>query len=160
MLVHHEGLGLAIATCSTRSFVMNRRQSVVTLVLLAVVPAITIAAAEATSRAQTASADWLKKLDAADYSGTWATAASIFKAAVSSQSWQPATQSVRAPLGAVRKRTDKSVIFTRSLPGIPDGEYVVIEYDTTFENKAASVETITVALDQDGTWRVAGYFIK
>jgi hypothetical protein len=44
--------------------------------------------------------------------------------------------------------------------GAPDGEYVVIQYDTKFDNKAAAVETVTVARGKDGVWRVAGYYIK
>lgn len=115
---------------------------------------------ETTAAAQAATTAWLKKLDASDYSGTWETAASIFKSAASSTAWQQASQSARAPLGPLRKRKDKSASFTRTLPGAPDGQYVVIQYDTEFKNKANAVETITVAQDQDGAWRVAGYFIR
>jgi ribosomal protein S17E len=43
---------------------------------------------------------------------------------------------------------------------VPDGKYVVIKYDTSFENKKSAVETVTPMLDKDGKWRVAGYFIK
>jgi hypothetical protein len=42
----------------------------------------------------------------------------------------------------------------------PDGQYVVIQYKTAFENKKAGVETITPMLDKDKKWRVSGYFIK
>ena len=45
-------------------------------------------------------------------------------------------------------------------PGAPDGEYVVIQYEASFENKASAVETITPMLDKDGQWRVSGYFMK
>ncbi|HWN92533.1 MAG TPA: DUF4019 domain-containing protein, partial [Verrucomicrobiae bacterium] len=48
----------------------------------------------------------------------------------------------------------------RTLPGAPDGEYVVIQYETAFENKASAVETITPMLDKDGSWRISGYYIK
>ncbi len=47
-----------------------------------------------------------------------------------------------------------------SLPGAPDGEYVVIQYNTEFENKKVAIETITPMLDDDGKWRVSGYYIK
>ncbi len=50
--------------------------------------------------------------------------------------------------------------FTRTVPGAPDGEYVVIQFDTQFENKAAAVETVTPMREKDGSWRVSGYFIK
>jgi len=44
--------------------------------------------------------------------------------------------------------------------GVPDGEYVVIRFETSFENKKSAIETVTPMLDQDGKWRVSGYFIK
>jgi hypothetical protein len=52
--------------------------------------------------------------------------------------------------------------FTRehTLPGAPDGEYVVIQYQTAFQNKKSAIETVTPMLDKDGHWRVAGYYIK
>jgi hypothetical protein len=37
----------------------------------------------------------------------------------------------------------KSATDTTSLPGAPDDEWVVIEFDTVFENKRATVETVT-----------------
>jgi hypothetical protein len=47
-----------------------------------------------------------------------------------------------------------------SLAGAPDGEYVVIQYETSFENKKSSIETVTPMLDKDGKWRVSGYYVK
>ena len=139
---------------------MDRRIFLRSPLLPAAFPLIATAAPEPTTAAQAASKEWLKKLDAADYTGTWEAAASMFKAAVTAQAWQQASQSVRNPLGAVRSRSDRSATYTKTLPGVPEGEYVVVQFNTTFENKAQAVETVTTALDRDGTWRVAGYFIK
>ena len=47
-----------------------------------------------------------------------------------------------------------------SLPGAPDGEYVVIQFDTSFTNKKVAVETVTPMKDEDGIWRVSGYYVK
>jgi hypothetical protein len=46
------------------------------------------------------------------------------------------------------------------LPAAPDGNYVVLKYDTSFENKKSATETIAPMLDKDGKWRVSGYYIK
>jgi ribosomal protein S17E len=45
-------------------------------------------------------------------------------------------------------------------PHTPAGEYVRMQYDTTFEKKKDAVETVVPMLDKDGKWRVSGYFIK
>ena len=46
------------------------------------------------------------------------------------------------------------------MPGAPDGEYVVIQFETSFENKKHAIETVTPMMDKDGTWRVSGYYIR
>jgi len=123
-------------------------------------PAAAFAQVQNTVAAQTAASLWLEKLDASEFEQTWELAASVFKSALTRDAWVKAAQSARKPLGAVKSRTDKSVTWSRSLPGVPDGQYVVIQYDTVFENKAGSVETLTVMVDTDDEWRMIGYFIK
>jgi hypothetical protein len=51
-------------------------------------------------------------------------------------------------------------MLTRNVPGAPAGEYVVIQYDTQFENAASAIETITPMHEKDGSWKVCGYYIK
>ena len=70
-----------------------------------------------------------------------------------------AVSSARSPLGPVRSRRLKSATATTSLPGAPDGHYVVLQFDTVFERKAAAVETVIPMLDE-GMWRVSGYFVR
>jgi hypothetical protein len=112
------------------------------------------------TQARAAAASWLVLLDAGQYPATWDQSASMFRAAVSQENWLQAATQVRTPLGAVTTRTLKSAQFTRTLPNVPAGEYVVIQYDTTFANKGASVETITPMRDKDGSWKVSGYFVR
>jgi hypothetical protein len=37
---------------------------------------------------------------------------------------------------------------------------VVVQFTSSFTNKNGAVETVTPMLDQDGKWKVSGYFIK
>jgi hypothetical protein len=46
-----------------------------------------------------------------------------------------------------------------SLPGIPDGNYAILKFNTVFAHKRAAVETIALAREASG-WRVGGYFIR
>jgi predicted SnoaL-like aldol condensation-catalyzing enzyme len=66
----------------------------------------------------------------------------------------------RDPLGPVKSRQLLSARYERSLPGVPDGEYVVIQYATSFEKKATATATVTPMKDGDGQWRVSGYYIR
>jgi hypothetical protein len=69
-------------------------------------------------------------------------------------------QAKRAPLGKVLSRTVKSAVYKTTLPGAPDGQYVVIVYESSFEHKKSAIETVTPSLGKDGQWRVSGYFIR
>ena len=122
--------------------------------------ATTRAAQKPEELAQKSAEAWLTLADAGKYAETWDEAAAYFKNVVTKNRWVNAMKSTRAPLGAVRTRKVKSATYTNTLPGAPDGEYVVIQYDTGFENKNSTVETITPMLNKDGKWRVCGYFIK
>jgi len=103
---------------------------------------------------------WLSLVDEGNYAESWNQAAGLFKNAVTKEQWQSTVKAVRTPLGKAVVRKLKSKKYTETMPGAPDGEYVVIQYETTFENKKSAVETVTPMLDKDGKWRVSGYYIK
>jgi hypothetical protein len=54
----------------------------------------------------------------------------------------------------------KTKTYMTSLTGAPDGQYVVIQFESSFEKKKSLIETVTPMLDQDGQWRVTGCYIK
>ena len=132
------------------------------LSFLLILQAWSAAAAQAKPEqlARQSAESWLGLTDAGKYDDSWAQAAETFKAAVTPDQWVGAMNSVRTPLGKLVARRLKSATYTKSLPGAPDGEYVVLEFDATFEHKQAAVETVTPMLEKDGKWRVSGYFIR
>jgi hypothetical protein len=105
-------------------------------------------------------ADTTAKEYAGNFTDSWQTATEYFKGAITQDQWQQALQTIRTPLGATISRKLKTKTYKTSLPGAPDGEYVVIQYESSFEHKISAMEIITTILDKDGKWRVAGYFIK
>jgi hypothetical protein len=114
----------------------------------------------ADAAAQSAAVAWLVLIDAGNYSASWNAASSLFRQHVSQSQWQTAAAGARVPFGALKSRKLQSATFTRSVPGAPDGEYVVVTFASSFENKASAMETVTPMLDADGTWRVSGYYIR
>ena len=66
----------------------------------------------------------------------------------------------RTPLGRNVSREVVSKTYCSSLPGAPDGEYVVVHFRSSFANKASAFESVTPMLDQDGKWRVSGYYFR
>ena len=103
---------------------------------------------------------WLKLVDEGSYAGSWQEAAEYFRNNVAKEKWTDGLQAARKPLGKLVSRTVMNTTYANSLPGAPDGEYVVIQFSTSFEKKKQAIETITPMLDRDGVWRVSGYYIK
>lgn len=107
-----------------------------------------------------AAAQWLAIVDSGKYAESWFQGASAFRDAVSKEQWKNALDGVRAPLGNVVSRQLKSATYTSKIPSAPPGEYVVIQYDTSFEHAPGMIETVTPMLEKNGQWKVSGYFIK
>lgn len=115
---------------------------------------------EAETAAVAAAKAWLSLVDGEKYAESWEKAAQFFKGAVQKEQWIQIMQSLRKPFGKNISRELKSKRYRTALPGAPDGEYVVIQFKASFENKKSAIETITPMLDKDGKWRVSGYFMK
>jgi hypothetical protein len=112
------------------------------------------------AKAVKAANSWLAIVDAGNYAESWAEAAAYFKSALTKTQWRQSLNVVRKPLGKLVSRRIESKTYHTSLPGAPDGEYVVIQYKSSFKNKKSAVETVTPMRDKDGKWRVSGYYIK
>jgi hypothetical protein len=109
--------------------------------------------------AQKVAEAWLALVDEGKFAESWDEASAYARRVVPKELWMQAEQGGRQPLGRVIARKLKSRTYREQLPGAPDGKYVVILYDTTFENKKDALETITPTLDGD-RWRVSGYWVR
>jgi len=116
--------------------------------------------AEKEKAAVAAAEKWLALVDAAEYSESWKEAADYFRSAVKQGQWEQSLRSVRMPLGEVISRKLIATSYQTALPGAPDGQYEIIQFETSFQNKKSAIETVTPMLDKDGRWRVSGYYIK
>jgi hypothetical protein len=114
----------------------------------------------AVEQATKAAEAWLKLLDNGDYRDCYQQASQIVKDHLPEDVFVQQFSAARKPLGAVVSRNLKVAQYATSLPGAPDGQYVVIQYDSSFANKKSAMETVTPMVDKDGQWRVSGYFIK
>ena len=110
--------------------------------------------------AEGAASNWLKLVDSANYAQSWEDAGTVLKANVAKDQWQAVLLRNRAPLGALISRKLRSAEYTTQLPGAPDGQYVVLQYESGFEHKNSAIETVTPTLDKDGQWRVCLYVVR
>ena len=103
--------------------------------------------------------NWVALIDNRRWADSWTAAGTLFKSRMPQLNWASTIASIREPLGAVSSRAFKNVTESTSLPGAPDGEYEVMQFQTRFANKAAATETVVLSHEADG-WKVDGYFIK
>ncbi|WP_338766617.1 DUF4019 domain-containing protein [Massilia sp. METH4] len=115
---------------------------------------------QAIDEAKAAADKWLALVDAGHYKASWEQAAAPLRSAISLAQWEQGGRAARMPVGALQERTLASSTYTTTLPGAPQGRYVVLRYTTRFADRANAVETVTPMLEADGTWRVSGYFIQ
>jgi len=124
-------------------------------------PAGQAAATQAATTQATAAAEiWLQLLDVCQYDQSWKELSAFARKAVTQADWAKMLENFRTPLGKVITRKLQSAQYATTLPGAPDGQYVVLQFQTEFANKKSAIETITPMKDQDGQWRVSGYYLK
>ncbi len=104
--------------------------------------------------------EFLKFVDAGDWKGSWDAAGRYFQSQVTAAQWAEQVDPVRTPLGDVESRFLSNVDATSALPGAPEGEYEVLQFQTDFaEMDGGAVETVVMIQGKEG-WEVIGYFIR
>ena len=86
---------------------------------------------EAEKQAVAAAESWLALVDDGKYGEGWDVAADYLKNAVTKDDFVKSMNAARKPLGKLKSREVKSKDYRKSLPGAPDGEYVVIQFKTS-----------------------------
>ena len=102
---------------------------------------------------------WLALVDGGKYSESWEGLAGLFKGSVTQEEWINDLNQSRKPLGLLLERKLTNTQQAESDPDSPVGEYLIFQYETSFENKRPVVETVSVIKDADGKLRILGYSI-
>jgi len=76
-----------------------------------------------------AAKNWLSLVDSGNYAESWQKASKYFKNFVPEKQWQQSLNTMRHPLGKVISREVEIKQYKTSLPGAPDGEYVVMKLE-------------------------------
>jgi hypothetical protein len=135
---------------------MQKRFAAAVILMLFATPA---PAAPSKEEARSSAEAWVALVDAGKYGESWTEASAIFQSGISKEKWEQTVKKVRDDFGPLLSRKPLQVALANSLPGVPDGEYAVVQYNTSFEKKASAVETITLTAE-GGKWKAAGYFIR
>jgi beta-lactamase regulating signal transducer with metallopeptidase domain len=126
-------------------------------------PVLAADATDAKSVASGAMEKWLTEIDASKYAESWTDAAASFQKALTSDQWVAALKSVRTPLGKCKSREVASAVEQAEVPGSAGaikGDFIIAQFNSSFDNLAYAVETVTFEKGADGSWKASGYFIK
>lgn len=129
------------------------------ILLLSLLPLSSHASEQKKQAAEQEAGKWLALVDGGQYEESWQRTAKLFRRQVSVEQWLQAMSAARSPMGNMTSRKLLSAVYRTSLPGAPDGEYVVLQYETSFNNKQNAIETITPMMDE-GSWKVSGYYVR
>ncbi|HTB81189.1 MAG TPA: M56 family metallopeptidase [Opitutaceae bacterium] len=133
------------------------------LIILQPTHAATDTPADPKAAAVAAMESWMKGIDAGQYEQSWKDASGHFQEHVTAEKWLAALNGTRTPLGKCNERK----LVSASLQVDPvqgdkvmKGEFVVAQFESSFDNLKYAVETVAAAKDTDGAWKATGYYIK
>ncbi len=102
---------------------------------------------------------WVTKIDGKNYPDAYAGLSTFAKKFATEEQYAASMKAFREPLGPVIWRQPKRLEKVKSMPGMPDGEYLAVQFDTKFKNKESAVETVSM-MKEDGEWKPTGYHFR
>lgn len=104
-----------------------------------------------------AAQDWLAYADKGDFDGSWENASVVMKLRIPKSTWVTLMEAMRKGKGSLVERKLLEQRVAMDPKGLPQGEYMVIVYNTKFSNKPDAKELVTLVLESSGQWRVLTY---
>jgi hypothetical protein len=119
----------------------------------------TLTAVEATAQADSAVTAWFNVLATRDYAGSWTSASPLFQKRIRQQDWESLADAWREQFARVGQRQLVESRYQQPQPPQAEGEYVTFRYVTRLSPDRQVSETVLLARDTEGVWRVADYLL-
>ena len=110
--------------------------------------------------AVTASDEWLELFDDSDAAAAWETAAEPFRESIGKTEWTAELAGIHGTAGKKLSRKLMSTVYRTTLRQAPDGDYVVLQYESSFEKLKECIQTVIVVKEDDGVWRTMAHRLK
>jgi hypothetical protein len=109
--------------------------------------------------AQRQALGFLGYLDQGRFADSYSYTGMLLRNQLDREAFASKVESARANTGALQSRELVDAGYTTSVPGAPEGQYVILHYHSSFVRRPDTVETLTLALAK-GYWRIDGWYIK
>ena len=103
---------------------------------------------------------WLALIDAGNAGAAWDLSSKQLKSSVTRAKFIDGMRDSRKSLGKLEARTAERFARSHKMPGVPDGDYVIIEYTARFAQGKKLQEQLVWAIEDGDIWRVAGYYYR
>ncbi len=107
---------------------------------------------------------WLALIDNEKYADGWQQASPLLQKKTPQQEWVKTVAELRKSRGTPNARYIATANSAKSLSGFPDGDYVILQFYTTFSEKGLALEAITLVKSNDTTdsegWKIVEYSMR
>jgi Protein of unknown function (DUF4019) len=103
---------------------------------------------------------WLALIDSGGYGKCWDLAATPLQSSVTKAGWILGMSRARRFYGKVLSRKFKETVYATNPPGFPPGEYEILQFKVRFSARGEATEFVSMKMQTDGQWLVAGYHIE
>jgi len=98
-------------------------------------------------------------IDDNNYQAAYQSGSKLLHLTSTENQWISEIGRTREVLGTALQRKLKAVKSISTYPGLPDGEYMLVYFETKMEHKEKAAEVLLVA-QIDGAWKVCSYHLK
>ena len=100
---------------------------------------------------------WLNNVNHNQYENAYTLLSKEVKATVEKKRWIALINELMLEFGKLEIRTVKQKHFQSQMEGMEDGFYVVIEYDSQYENTKDHTEHLLLKQNDKAKWEIANY---
>ena len=137
-----------------------RRRLIIAAAAFAVAIVLPVRAQDArATEAQSAALTWLALADNGEGLASYAAAGARFRETIPGERWVAGLGEARKTFGDLVQRAVVSTQMTRTLQGLPDGDYATLVFRTAFAKKELAQEVVTMEFTGNA-WHVVGYIVK
>ena len=107
--------------------------------------------------AEIAARAWLALVDAGKYDEAYETRCDLWQSKVTAEANRNELETLRKDRGAGVSRNQTMAQKANSLPGLPEGDYIILMFQTQFAKGSGSE---TMVISNEGEWKVFTYAIS
>ncbi|RME39550.1 MAG: DUF4019 domain-containing protein [Deltaproteobacteria bacterium] len=113
-----------------------------------------------TEAGRQATLHFLQMVDQDRFAESWTMSAQVLREKLPQDKWADKLRLHRAQCGKFIKRQEKKVDYATEASGEVKGEFYTFKFAADYERCPGVTETVTVMLEDDGHWRVGGFFVE